>query len=46
MNSEENIYIQSIKLNGKPQEHSWLTHQEIVAGGTLEMKMGSEAATA
>ncbi|VGO23226.1 GH92 family glycosyl hydrolase [Pontiella sulfatireligans] len=39
-NSPENIYIQSAKLNGKPLERAWITHQEIVAGGTIEYKMG------
>jgi len=39
-NSEQNIYIQSAKLNGKPLERAWLRHTEIVAGGTLELQMG------
>ncbi|UOG73305.1 glycoside hydrolase family 92 protein [Hymenobacter tibetensis] len=30
-------YIQSAKLNGKPIERNWLTHQEIAAGGTLTL---------
>ncbi len=39
-NSPENIYIQSMKLNGLPLDRFWITHQEIVAGGLLEMEMG------
>ncbi|MGQ8336246.1 GH92 family glycosyl hydrolase [Sunxiuqinia sp. A32] len=39
-NSAENIYIQSMKLNGKPLNRYWITHQEIVAGGVLELEMG------
>lgn len=41
-NSEENVYIQSIKLNGKTLDRYWITHQEITKGGVLEMEMGSE----
>lgn len=41
-NSAENVYIQSLRLNGKPLERLWITHEEIVRGGTLEMQMGSE----
>ena len=41
-NSAENIYIQSVKLNGQPLKRYWITHNEIVKGGVLEMEMGSE----
>ncbi|QDU58943.1 GH92 family glycosyl hydrolase [Aeoliella mucimassa] len=41
-NSAENCYIQSARLNGKPLTRTWLTHNEIVAGGTLEFEMGPE----
>jgi predicted alpha-1,2-mannosidase len=40
-NSEENIYVQSVKLNGKPLSRSWITHGEILAGGELWFRMGS-----
>ena len=40
--SEKNIYIQSVKLNGKPYDKVWLTHDDIVSGGTLEFVMGAE----
>jgi predicted alpha-1,2-mannosidase len=39
-NSAENIYIQSIKLNGKPLERFYILHDEIVSGGILELEMG------
>ena len=39
-NSKENIYIQSMNLNGKPLDRFWITHQEITKGGRLEMEMG------
>ncbi|MDO7172634.1 GH92 family glycosyl hydrolase [Mariniflexile sp. AS56] len=41
-NSEENIYIQSIKLNGKSLNRFWITHKEITQGGILEMEMGPQ----
>lgn len=40
-NSEENIYIQSIKLNGKTLDRYWITHEEITQGGVLEFEMGA-----
>jgi putative alpha-1,2-mannosidase len=33
-------YIQSASLNGQPLNRPWLTHEEIVNGGTLELEMG------
>ncbi|MBJ2174221.1 GH92 family glycosyl hydrolase [Aureibaculum sp. A20] len=39
-NSADNIYIQSIKLNDKPLQRYWITHQEITQGGVLELEMG------
>ncbi|MFT4565145.1 MAG: putative alpha-1,2-mannosidase [Saprospiraceae bacterium] len=41
-NSSENIYIQSAKLNGKNWNHCWLTHEQLVAGGILELEMGNQ----
>ena len=38
-NSPQNMYIQSATLNGKPFTRTWLTHDQIVAGGTLELQM-------
>jgi predicted alpha-1,2-mannosidase len=38
--SNQNIYIQSAKLNGKPLNRPWITHGEITHGGTLEFEMG------
>ena len=39
-NSPENIYIQSIELNGKDHPYTYITHQDIVNGGTMKLKMG------
>ena len=38
--SDKNIYIQSVKLNGKPYEKSWITHRDIVNGGEMVFEMG------
>lgn len=40
-NSPENKYIQSVKLNGKPYDKIWISHQDIMKGGMLELTMGS-----
>lgn len=39
-NSATHLYIQSARLNGKPLARSWITHEEIVAGGELKLVMG------
>ncbi|MDP3912670.1 MAG: GH92 family glycosyl hydrolase [Bacteroidota bacterium] len=40
--SVENKYIQEVKLNGQKLDRSFITHQEIMDGGTLEFTMGAE----
>ena len=40
--SKENIYIRSTKLNGKPYDKSYITHEQIMSGATLEFEMGKE----
>lgn len=40
--SDDNIYIQSAKLNGEPLNKLWFYHEELVAGGSLELIMGSK----
>jgi putative alpha-1,2-mannosidase len=37
--SKQNCYIQSARLNGKPFNRPWISHDEIVNGGTLELDM-------
>lgn len=39
--SRKNIYIQSVKLNGKPYDKSYITHEQIMNGDTFEFEMGS-----
>ena len=33
------VYVQSAKLNGQPLNHPWITHDDIMRGGTLELEM-------
>lgn len=40
-NSAENIYIQHVKLNGKDYSKAYITHSDIITGGTLEFFMGN-----
>lgn len=40
--SHENIYIQSVKLNGKPYDKSYITHEQIMNGDTFEFEMGNK----
>ena len=40
--SRENIYIQSVKVNGKPYDKSYITHQQIMDGATIEFVMGNQ----
>ena len=37
--SKQNTYVQSAKLNGQPLNRPWITHDEMVHGGTLELEM-------
>ncbi len=39
--SDENIYIQSATLDGKPLFRSYITHDEIMNGGELIFQMGN-----
>jgi len=39
--SEDNKYIQSATLNGKPYNKPWFTHKDVADGGTLVLVMGS-----
>lgn len=41
-NSPENVYIQSVKLNGKKLDRLWITHEEITRGGVLEFTLGDK----
>ena len=39
-NSDENIYVQSARLNGKRYDKSYIDYRDIIRGGVLELTMG------
>lgn len=39
--SKENIYIQSVKVDGRPYDKSYFTHRQIMTGATVEFEMGN-----
>lgn len=40
--SDEHPYIQSVTLNGRALDRTWIGHDEITAGGELRFVMGAE----
>lgn len=40
--SKENIYVQSVKIDGKPYDKTYITHEQIMNGATVEFEMGSK----
>jgi len=45
-NSEKNLYIQSIQLNGQPYYQIGITHDELMKGGEMIITMGESPAAA
>ena len=41
-NSDENKYVQSLVLNGKPVTNNWISHSELQKGGSLNWMMGKQ----
>lgn len=41
-NSEDNIYIQKVELNGAEHIKRWLDYEEIASGGRLDIHMGDK----
>ncbi|MDP4212307.1 MAG: GH92 family glycosyl hydrolase [Bacteroidota bacterium] len=41
-NGPENIYIQSMELNGKKYDQSFIRHEDILRGGLLKIVMGNQ----
>jgi hypothetical protein len=41
-NSRENVYVQSLKINGKPWSKTWVPHEVIAKGATLDFVMGPQ----
>lgn len=39
--SEENIYVKSVKVDGQPYDKSYITHDQIMNGSTVELEMTS-----
>jgi len=39
-NSDRNVYIQSVTLNGKAHDKPWFSREELQGGGTLRFVMG------
>ena len=37
--SAKNVYVSAVKLNGKPYDKAYITHDDIMNGGTLEFEM-------
>ena len=40
-NSKENLYIESLQVNGQESPRNYLKHADLLQGGTIEFKMGS-----
>ena len=40
--SDENIYVKSVTIDGKPWNKSYITHQQIIDGANVEVEMTSE----
>jgi predicted alpha-1,2-mannosidase len=39
--SDKNIYVKSVRLDGKPHRKSFFTHADLMRGGTLEFAMSA-----
>lgn len=40
--SKENKYVKSVKLNGEPLNRSYIKHEDVMSGATLEFEMTSQ----
>jgi len=41
-NSKESLYIESLRVNGQESTRNYLKHADLLQGGTIEFKMGSQ----
>lgn len=41
-NSKENLYIESLRVNGQESTRNYLKHADLLQGGTIEFKMSSQ----
>ena len=44
-NSDQNRYVNTLKLNGKVHGKSWLSHQELLKGATIDVDMAAQPNT-
>jgi predicted alpha-1,2-mannosidase len=44
-NGPENVYVQSLTVNGKPWSHTWIPHRLLAGGATLEFVMAPAPST-
>ena len=40
--NKQNIYVQSVKVNDQVYDKTYLTHQQIMDGSTVEFEMGPQ----
>ena len=41
-NNQENIYVESLKVNNQPYSKNWLNHQELMKGAVLNFDMNAQ----
>jgi predicted alpha-1,2-mannosidase len=41
--NEKEVYVQSRQLNGSDDRRTWISHSDLMQGGELHLKLGSEA---
>lgn len=41
-NSEENIYVEKVELNGNEYENNWISHEDIINGGKITFHMDNK----
>ncbi|QCR21156.1 GH92 family glycosyl hydrolase [Pontibacter sp. SGAir0037] len=44
-NSDQNLYVQSMRVNGKKYEKNWLSHENLMKGAKIQFDMGAEPNT-
>lgn len=42
-NSEENVFVQGVKLNGRRYGKTFFTHEQLRSGGSIDFRMGNRA---
>jgi predicted alpha-1,2-mannosidase len=42
LNDKDHVYIQSATLNGKPYTKNFITHNDLIKGGTLKLEMSNK----